>query len=63
MDIWIAVSQQNAEKITDVLKDFGFQVPELSSDSFQKENQIIRIGVPPMRIEILTTISGVSFAA
>jgi predicted nucleotidyltransferase len=62
MDVWIAIHPQNAEKLVAVLKEFGFDVPELSTDLFLKENQIIRMGVPPMKIEILTTISGVSFA-
>lgn len=43
------------------LKEFGFDVPELSTNLFLQENQVIRMGVPPVRIEILTTISGVTF--
>ncbi|HIE28660.1 TPA: hypothetical protein EYP66_15380 [Candidatus Poribacteria bacterium] len=61
MDLWVAIHQENAEKLVAVLKEFGFDVPELSTDLFLKENQIVRMGVPPMRIELLTTISGVSF--
>ena len=44
-----------------VLQEFGFGVEELTPDLFLEEEQIIRMGVPPVRIEILTTISGVSF--
>ena len=44
-----------------VLKEFGFDTPHLAADLFLKENQIIRMGNPPMRIELLTTISGVGF--
>lgn len=62
MDIWIAMHPSNAEKLVAVLKAFGFDVPELSVDLFLKENQIIRMGMPPVRIEIVTTISGVRFA-
>lgn len=43
------------------LRAFGFDVPELNAALFLKEDQIIRLGVPPMRIEIATSISGVSF--
>ncbi len=35
--------------------------PQFSPELFLQENQIFRMGVPPMRIELLTTISGVSF--
>ncbi len=61
MDIWIAVHPHNAAKIVAVLQEFGFTVPELSPDLFLQEKQIIRLGVPPLRLEILTTIDGVTF--
>jgi len=61
MDVWVAISPQNAESLVAVLKEFGFAVPDLSIELFLKREQIIRMGIPPMRLEILTTISGVSF--
>ena len=61
MDIWIALHPANAERIVAVLKEFGFDLPELSPELFLKEWQIIRLGVPPVRIELATTVSGVNF--
>ena len=61
MDLWVAIRQNNAEKLVVVLREFGLNAPQLSADIFLQENQIIRMGVPPMRIELLTTISGVDF--
>ena len=61
MDIWIAIQKENAEKMVAVLKEFGFNTPQLAANLFLTENQIIRMGTPPMRIELLTTISGVRF--
>jgi len=61
MDIWIAVSPANADRIVAVLREFGFNPPDLSPELFLKKWQIIRMGVPPVRIEINTTISGVDF--
>jgi len=61
MDIWVSTTNENAVKIVSVFKEFGFGIPQLSTELFTKENQVTRIGVPPLRIEILTTISGVSF--
>jgi predicted nucleotidyltransferase len=61
MDIWIAMNPQNAGEVVIALKEFGFNTPDLSVEVFLKPNQIIRMGMPPVRIEILTTISGVSF--
>ena len=57
----MAIHQNNAEKLVAALKEFGFNTSQLSANLFLTENQVIRIGVPPMRIELLTTISGVSF--
>ena len=61
MDVWIAIESKNAEKMVLVLREFGLDVPELSAELFLKEDQVIRMGVPPLRLEILTTITGVEF--
>jgi hypothetical protein len=61
MGIWVALHPQNASKLVTVLQEFGFTVPELSAELFLREKQIIRLGVPPLRLEILTTIDGVAF--
>ena len=62
MDIWIAVHPANAERVVAALKEFGFDLPDLSPDLFLRAWQIVRLGVPPVRIEISTTVSGVDFA-
>jgi hypothetical protein len=61
MDIWVAMQPANAEKIVSVLREFGFDIPELTVDLFLKDGQIIRMGVPPVKVEITTSISGVEF--
>lgn len=45
-----------------VLREFGFDASNLSTDFFLAPDRIVRLGVPPMRIEILTGVSGVEFA-
>jgi hypothetical protein len=62
MDVWLAMTPENATKAVESLKEFGFDVPELTPELFLKPNSIIRMGVPPLRIEVLTNISGVGFA-
>lgn len=62
MDIWVALHPDNADRIVAVLKEFGFDPPDLSAELFLREWQIIRMGKPPVRIEIATTISGVDFS-
>jgi hypothetical protein len=61
MDIWIASYVENAAKVVAAIRDFGFETPELSVELFFQPDNIVRMGVPPFRIEILTSISGVNF--
>ncbi len=61
LDVWIAIAPDNAKKIVKVLKKFGFSTSHPSEELFLKEWSIVRMGVPPLRIEISTTISGVGF--
>ena len=61
IDIWIAVRPENAKRMATTLRAFGFDTPELSEGLFLKEKSIVRMGIPPMRIEISTGISGVNF--
>ncbi len=61
IDVWISRTRDNATKIVAALREFGFAVPELGPELFLIEGQIIRMGVAPLRIEILTSVSGVEF--
>jgi predicted RNase H-like HicB family nuclease len=61
LDVWVAVSRENADRIVMALRDFGFGDADLSPDPFLRSGQIIRMGNIPLRIEILTSISGVEF--
>jgi hypothetical protein len=62
LDVWIAITPANADRVVKALSDFGFDVPELSADLFLQDDQIVRMGVEPVRIEVMTTISGVNFS-
>ena len=59
LDIWIESSQRNADCLADVVRQFGFA--DAKADDFLQPGKIIRMGVPPVRLEILTSISGVDF--
>jgi len=61
LDVWIAIAPGNATRVVETLRDFGFDVPELAADLFLRDDQIIRMGVAPLRIELSTSISGVEF--
>lgn len=61
LDVWIAVHPDNADRLVKALRQFGFDLPELSADLFLQPDRIVRMGVPPNRIEIQTGIDGVFF--
>jgi len=63
IDIWIELEEVTAEKMVRVLSDFGFDRNEISEEIFLQKDKIIRLGNPPLRIEIQMSISGVEFSS
>ena len=61
LDIWINATRQNARKMVAVLAEFGFDSFGLTEEDFTKLGNVIQMGYPPFRIDILTTIDGVRF--
>jgi hypothetical protein len=62
MDIWVAATPSNAEKVADVLRQFGFSAASVKAEMFSTRDQIVRMGVPPICIDVITSASGVEFA-
>lgn len=60
-DFFVRRSEENAVGLVKVLVAFGFDADTLKSETFMKPNQVLQLGVPPNRIDILTSISGVDF--
>lgn len=61
LDILIAVSEENSEKILEVFRDFGFGDLGLSKEDFLAEEIVVEIGREPLKIQVLTGIDGVTF--
>ena len=61
IDLWIRQSPDNAARVVGALRVFGFGGPGLVPEAFVGDDKIVRMGVPPNRAEILTSVSGVSF--
>jgi len=61
IDIWIEISPENANNLLRALEQFGFGSLGLKSEDFLTPDQIIQLGYPPNRIDLLTTIDGVIF--
>lgn len=61
IDIWLNPTRENIEKIPQVLNEFGFSSIDYHISDFKKKDNIIRIGFPPFRIDLMVAIDGVSF--
>lgn len=61
IDIFLRVSEFNAAAVIQTLKDFGFGELDLSKEDFLKKNQVIQLGYPPNRIDLLTSVSGLTY--
>jgi len=61
LDIWLNPTKDNAAKILTSVNEFGFSSYKLKESDFTKENNVIQLGYPPLRIDLLTQIDGVTF--
>lgn len=62
LDLWVDASQENALRVVAALHDFGLTGPDVTTEMITNQNQIIRMGFEPMRLELFTRIPGVKFS-
>ncbi|HEY3242127.1 MAG TPA: nucleotidyl transferase AbiEii/AbiGii toxin family protein [Phycisphaerae bacterium] len=61
IDFLVQVSDENARRIEEVLRQFGFGSLGLTAGDFLKPDVIVQLGYPPYRIDILTSAAGIDF--
>lgn len=61
IDIFVRPDPDNAQRILDALDDFGFGSVGLKIEDFTNPDNVVQLGVPPVRVDILTSITGVSW--
>jgi hypothetical protein len=61
LDVFIAISEENAKAVLQGFKDFGFSDWGLSENDFLEEEIVVEIGREPLKIQVLTGIDGVTF--
>lgn len=61
LDIWINPTKSNAEKVLSCVNEFGFSSYGLTEKDFTKEFGIVQFGYPPIRIDIINNVDGVTF--
>lgn len=61
LDICVASDPDNAKKLVNALKDFGFDLPGLDESLFTKPKSLVRMGFEPLKVEIINYLEGVDF--
>ena len=61
LDFLVRASPENAKRIERAIVSFGFASVDVSAADFVREGQIVQLGQPPNRIDILTSLTGVDF--
>lgn len=62
LDVWVQPTKRNAQRAYAALHDFGAPLHDLTVADLATSGVVFQIGLPPLRIDILTEISGVQFA-
>lgn len=62
LDVWVERTAENAGRLVRALEEFGFGGVGLDVSDFLEEGQVIQLGYPPSRIDLLTSVSGLDFA-
>ena len=61
IDIVVSDDRDNAQKVVDALSEFGFASSELQAELFTQKDSVVRMGVEPVKIEILNYLKGLHF--
>jgi len=62
IDIWIEMESENAKRAVKALTQFCFGSLDIKADDFLIPDEIVQLGYPPSRIDLITTLPGVDFA-
>ena len=63
MDVWVSVRPDNLERLRAALVRFGFSKDTDAGPLFQAEQTVLRMGVPPNRLEVISKIAALDFEA
>jgi hypothetical protein len=61
LDLYVRPSPENALRALAALRDFGFGAFDLAADDFTAPGKVVQLGHPPVRVDLVTSISGVSW--
>jgi hypothetical protein len=63
LDVWVRPEPENAKRVLEALQEFGAPLEDLTIDDLSTAGTVFQIGIPPLRVDVITRIDGVDFAA
>ena len=61
LDVWVEAEPENAERVMRALAIFGAPLTDVTAADFARPGVVLQIGVPPVRIDLLTELTGLQF--
>lgn len=62
LDVWVDPTAENAPRVMAALAEFGAPLTSVSLTDFSQPGVVFQMGLPPRRIDVLTELSGLTFA-
>ena len=63
LDVWVHADAKNAQRVIAALRAFGAPLEDLTTDDLSRPGVVFQIGVPPVRVDILTSVTDLEFEA
>jgi len=61
IDLYVKPHPDNATRLLAALADFGFRFENLTAADFQEPDRVVQLGVPPVRVDLITSLTGVTW--
>jgi hypothetical protein len=62
LDVWVDATPENAANVMSALEEFGAPTGEVRTEDFSRPGIVFQMGLPPVRIDVLTQLSGLTFS-
>jgi hypothetical protein len=62
LDVWVDPTPENAPRVLEALADFGAPLGQVTPEDFSTPGIVFQMGLPPRRIDVLTDVTGLTFA-
>ena len=62
LDVWVDATPENAARVLSALEQFGAPTAQVSAEDFSRPGSVFQMGLPPVRIDVLTELTGLTFS-